>query len=133
MVKLGNTIDRKMFYGASPLIFERAKWLRENQTIAEIKLWDYLKNNQIMDLRFKCQHPINKFIADFYCHKIKLVIEVDGDIHLNKYSKEHDEGRTAELEEFEIKVIRFSNNQVLNEIEEVISVIKSTCYELLKM
>lgn len=132
MVKLADTIERKMFYGASPLTFERAKWLRENQTVSEVKLWNHIKNKQILDLRFKRQHPISIFIADFYCHKLKLVIEVDGEIHLNKKALEYDEGRSAELDKFEIKVIRFTNNQVLEDIENVISAIKQTCKNLLK-
>lgn len=131
MVKLAKTINREMFYGASPIIFERAKWLRENQTDAEMLLWNYLKNKQILNLRFKPQHPIKTFIADFYCHKIKLVIEVDGESHLCKKSMEYDQDRSFELSEIGITVIRFTNFQVFNNIEEVISVIKKTSSELI--
>ena len=62
---------------------------------------------------FRQQHPIYIFIADFYCNKVKLVIEVDGDVHFNDESKEHDDGRTSVMENFGIKVIRFTNEQVL--------------------
>ncbi len=75
MTQLKNTIERTMFYGAKPIIFERVKALRENPTKAEIALWSILRKKQMMGLRFK--HPICIFIADFYCHSIKLVIEVD--------------------------------------------------------
>ena len=77
-----------MFYGAKRKIFERAKELRENMTDAEKILWTRLKSNQL-GVRFKSQHPINIFIVDFYCHKYKLVIEVDGDYH--KEQKDYDE------------------------------------------
>ncbi len=83
MARLVNTTERQMFYGATPLIFERANQLRKNQTESEKFLWEILKNKQMLGLRFKRQHPIDKFIADFYCHSLKLVIEVDGKIHFN--------------------------------------------------
>jgi very-short-patch-repair endonuclease len=91
------SVEISMFYGASPIIFERAKLLRESMTEAEKRLWLFLNKNKIMGLRFRAQHPIERFIADFYCHAIKLVIEVDGDIHKNQENQEYDIGRTAEL------------------------------------
>ena len=69
---------KNMFYGAGPILFEFAKNLRNNQTEAEQYLWNYLKGNQILNVRFKRQHPVLYFVADFYCHKAKLVIEIDG-------------------------------------------------------
>ena len=106
-----------MFYGAKPDIFEKANLLRNNMTEAENKLWNCLRKNQL-GVRFKPQHPIDIFIVDFYCHKFKLVIEVDGGIH--KHQSDYDEGRTAELEQFGLKIIRFSNEDVFNDIEKVI-------------
>jgi len=111
--------ERKMFYGAKPHIFLYAKKLRENMTGAELKLWETLKKNKISGLRFRAQHPIDIFIVDFYCHPLKLVIEVDGGIHLSKEHKEYDCSRTEELEKFGIKVIRFANDRVMNHIEDV--------------
>ena len=119
------SIERTMFYGAKSNIFEKAKALRNNMTAGEQKLWDELKVNKIKGYRFKAQHPISKYIADFYCHKAKLVIEIDGNIHDNENIKERDEGRTFEIENFGLKVIRFNNNHVLNNIEEVINEIKN--------
>ena len=66
-----------MFEGASHLIFANAKLLRKNMTAAETVLWMYLKAG-INDCKFRRQHPIGIYIADFYCHKAKLGIEVDG-------------------------------------------------------
>ena len=116
-----------MFYGASPLIFKRAEILRSKMTIAEDRLWTQINDHQILGLKFRRQHPISQFIVDFYCHKVKLVIEVDGGIHLKRSVKEYDKGRTFELEKFGIQVIRFSNEQVENEISQVIELISNVC------
>ncbi len=120
-----------MFYSAKPITFERAKELRENPTKAERSLLSVLCKNQMLGLRFKHQHPISIFIADFYCHKLKLVIEVDGEIHNRKESVEYDENRTAELESYGITVIRFTNEEVLENIEQVRDRIKIECERLL--
>jgi very-short-patch-repair endonuclease len=72
-----------MFYGATPEIFRKAKNLRNNLTFHEKKLWEELRGNKLHGLRFKSQHPIDQFIVDFYCHKLKLVIEIDGNSHLS--------------------------------------------------
>ena len=95
------TITKTMFYDAEPLIFERAKQLRKNMTVAEKKLWKYLKENKILGYRFKAQHPINRFIADFYCHMAKLVVEIDGEIHESEEAMEKDESRTRKLKGLE--------------------------------
>ena len=115
------TSQSDMFYGAKPAIFERAKLLRKNMTQAEKELWNRLNRNQL-GVRFKTQHPIDIFIADFYCHVYKLVIELDGAIHEQQI--DYDEGRTAELDRFGIKVIRFTNQEVLTDMENVIAKIK---------
>ncbi len=113
-----------MFYGAKRSIFQNAEILRKNMTAAEKVLWSRLCESQL-GVRFKAQHPIDIFIADFYCHKHKLVVEVDGKIH--KTQKEYDEGRTAELERWGLKVIRFSNEEVMNDVEHVIEEIRKYC------
>jgi len=111
-----------MFYTAKPAIFKKAKVLRENMTYAEKILWKRLNKNQL-GVRFKSQHPIDIFIADFYCHQSKLVIEIDGDIHKSRI--EYDAGRTADLEKFGITVLRFTNDEVLTDLDRVIGDIKS--------
>jgi len=112
-----------MFYNAKPTIFERAKLLRANMTEAELKLWSYLRNNKL-GVRFKAQHPIDLFIADFYCHQVKLVVEVDGSIH--NLQADYDEGRTEEIERFGIVVIRFANDEVIHHIDKVLISIQAT-------
>ena len=113
-----------MFYGALPIHFELAKKLRDNQTEAEVFLWTHLGKINISGVRFKRQHPILYFIADFYCHKSKLIIEVDGGYHALPEQYEYDINREAELESLGLKVIRFSNEQVLFDIENTIKIIE---------
>ena len=112
-------IDRHMFYGASKKIFMRAIELRNNMTYAETLLWDVLKNKEIFKVRFKRQHPISIFVVDFYCHKHKLAIEVDGDIHLLQEVIERDDGRTHDIEKLGIKILRFTNQEVIENIDSV--------------
>jgi len=112
-------MERKMFYNAKSHTFKKAKELRDNMTEAELKLWEILNKKQINGLRFRAQHPMDKYIADFYCHPLKLVIEVDGGIHLSSEQKQYDFGRTEELNKYGIKVIRFTNDQILNHLEDV--------------
>ncbi len=111
-------------------MIERAKELRKSMTNAEKALWHRLRDKQILNLKFRRQHPVDIFIADFYCHSIKLIIEVDGKVHDQRII--YDTGRTAELERFGIKVIRFTNQQILNEMKMVTESIRSTCERMLK-
>ncbi|MFL0682758.1 MAG: endonuclease domain-containing protein [Algoriphagus aquaeductus] len=114
------TYSENLFYGASPEIHRRARELRKQMTPAEKKLWDILKGKSLSGFKFRRQHPIKKFIVDFYCHELKLVIEVDGSIHNQKDQAEYDLGRTFELEELGLKVIRFRNEEVFDLTEEVL-------------
>ncbi len=131
MARLVNTTERQMFYGATPLIFERANQLRKHQTESEKSLWKILKNKQLLGLRFKRQHPIEKFIADFYCHSLKLVIEVDGKIHFNQEKIEVDRERSAKMENFGIMVIRFTNDDIIQNIEIVRTSIEMICSKII--
>jgi very-short-patch-repair endonuclease len=120
-----------MYFGAKPSIFKLAKELRKDETEAEKKLWTKLHKNQILGLQFRRQHPINIFIADFYCPKIKLVIEVDGSIHEISEYEEHDIGRSEILNDFGITVIRFTNEQILNDLDGTVKQIESCVRKLL--
>jgi very-short-patch-repair endonuclease len=123
-------LDKNMYFRAKPDIMETAKLLRNDMTYHEKLLWEKLKGKQICGVRFRRQHPINFFIADFYCHEVMLVVEVDGEIHYDKI--DYDDGRSAEMEKFGIKVIRFTNIEIENRIEEVINRIETTVKERLK-
>jgi len=118
-----------MFYNASATIFERAKLLRENMTEAELKLWECLKEKKLLNLRFRPQHPIDIFIADFYCHPLKLVVEIDGGIHMSETNKAYDVGREAELDRWGLKVVRFTNQEVLNNLDQVLRKLEKICVE----
>ena len=101
--------------------------IRNNLTLTEKTVWEQLKGKKILGLRFRPQHPIDIFIADFYCHPLRLVIEIDGGIHKNREQKEYDLGREGELENLGITVIRFTNQEVENDLTNIIARIKKTC------
>jgi very-short-patch-repair endonuclease len=117
-------LEKTMYFNAKPRILEAARLLRENTTSCENIIWERLKGKQIYGIRFRRQHPIDIFIADFYCHEARLVVEIDGEVH--NQQKDYDIGRTAEMGKYDILVIRFTNIQVLIEIEEVIRTIEKT-------
>lgn len=113
-----------MWKGAPPQIFQNAKKLRNNPTLAEDRLWIELRNNQLEGFKFRRQHPLSIYIADFYCHKLKLVIEVDGDYHQVEEQLLLDKKRTENIEFQGLKVIRFTNDEIMNNLLEVIFKIK---------
>jgi very-short-patch-repair endonuclease len=112
--------NRNMFYGANAETLRTAGILRKNMTKAELVLWNKLKDKKIFKSKFRRQHPVDIFIVDFYCHEYKLVIEIDGEIHSNEENLEYDDGRTSELKKFGITVLRFTNDQVIYKLDEVI-------------
>jgi cyclase len=114
-----------MFYGASPTLFKFARNLRDNETDAEKLLWTRISKKQIHGLHFRRQHPIVYFIADFYSHSAKLVIEVDGGIHLDRAQYRYDRERDHELSKFGLRVLRFTNDEVVNDLDSVIARIRN--------
>jgi cyclase len=96
----GVSVEYPMYFGAKPEIFKLAKELRKLETEAEKQLWSRLNKSQLIGLQFRRQHPINRFIADFYCPKIKLIIEVDGSIHELPEYQFHDIGISDILNDF---------------------------------
>lgn len=112
-----------MFLGADKLIFENARTLRENPTNAELVLWSYLKQKPL-GYKFRRQHPISIYIADFYCHSLKLIIEVDGGIHSVPDVQKLDIERQKNLESDGINFLRFTNHEVEKNLETVIKKIE---------
>ncbi len=112
-------INDNLHYGAKPITFANAKLLRQRITPAEKVLWYFLRNSKT-GYKFRRQHPINIFIADFYCHEKKVVIEIDGEIHNSRKQKEYDRGRAIEIEKFDIIILRYTNNEVINFPEAVV-------------
>ncbi|HSA99835.1 MAG TPA: endonuclease domain-containing protein [Anaerolineales bacterium] len=108
-----------------PVILARAREMRHPQTVAEATLWHTLRNRQT-GFKFRRQHPIERFIIDFYCAEARLLIEVDGESHLEPSQEEYDKARTEYLEELGYKVIRFTNNDVRYNINAVASKILQT-------
>lgn len=120
MAYLGKTTPEILHHGASAETHNLAVILRKSQTEAEKLLWQVLKNRKCAGLKFRRQHPFGRFVLDFYCHERALAIEVDGLIHKNRDVKERDLNRTSEPENMGIRVIRFTNEEVIGEIGEVL-------------
>ena len=112
-------MKKQMFLGASGLMFERAKELRKNLTPSELILWGYLRQSP-QGHKFRRQHPINNYIADFYCHSLKLIIEADGSIHQNEDVFINDAERQKDLESKGISFLRFTNDVIEKQLQSVI-------------
>jgi|SRR5690349_11858264 len=125
-------MKKKMFNGASNLLFEKAKELRGNMTHAELVLWEYLRQHPL-GYKFRRQHPLGIYVVDFYCHKLKLVIEVDGSVHGEREVQEADMERQRQLELDGLKVKRFTNEEVLKTKEVVIEQINLLINERVKL
>lgn len=104
-------------------MIELARNLRQSQTNTEILIWQLLRNRQIANAKFRRQHPIEGYIADFYCHEHKLAIELDGSQHFSDAGLQKDAVRTQRLNELGITVLRFDNRQVFLETEGVLQAI----------
>jgi very-short-patch-repair endonuclease len=104
--------------GATRTLKQAAKDLRRSMTPAEGILWERLNLRRLNGLRIRRQHPIGRFILDFYCPEHKLVIEVDGPIH--EQQAEHDEERTEQLRSAGLTVLRFKNVEVMEQTEQVL-------------
>lgn len=113
-----------MHHGASPNVFRNAAKLRGSMTDTELKLWEYLRTKPD-GIKFRRQHPIGGYVLDFYCHKLRLSIEIDGGYHLRPEQKVKDMERTSYLKDVGILEIRFANDDVLSKFEEVKTTIKS--------
>ena len=105
------------FLPYNPKLLVRAKYMRKHPTPAEEKLWqEYLIKFEFRVLR---QRAIDNFIVDFYCAALKLAIEVDGDSHFTEQGKVYDEERTKILQGYGLRVIRFTNDDVMNDFDAV--------------
>ncbi len=112
-----------MFYESSPIIFANAKKLRNEPTSSEVIFWNILKQH-FPSLRFKRQHPISNYIADFYCHKLKLVIEIDGSVHNNEEVKNNDKLRDDYMYSLNLQIVRFANEEVCKNADLVVKKLK---------
>lgn len=108
----------------NPKLKELARQLRRNATKSEVLLWQKLKRNQIFEYDFHRQKPIDEYIVDFFCNKLRLAIEVDGYSHEILEVWQKDVKKTKRLNELGIHVLRFSDHQVLNDMENVLRAIE---------
>ena len=92
--------------------------MRDEMTPAEQVLWQALRGRRLAGLKFRAQHPVGPFVLDFYCSRHKLVVELDGDIH--DQQQERDAARTAQLNAYGYRVIRFRNAEVLTDLPAVL-------------
>jgi very-short-patch-repair endonuclease len=103
---------------------EKCRKLRKDQTDAECKLWSILRNRQLSGVKFKRQFPIGRYILDFYSPEYKLGIEADGGQHYEDKGKKQDGLRTRELAKYGVKIARFSDSDILNNIDGVYEIIQ---------
>ncbi|MBU1033074.1 MAG: endonuclease domain-containing protein [Patescibacteria group bacterium] len=112
-----------------PSFKAKRRFLRKDQTDVEGLLWSRLRSKQIDGLKFYRQFSVGKYILDFYCVKIKLAIELDGGQHSDPLNSQYDKNRTDYLEGKDIKVLRFWNNEVIENLD---GVLKSIYFEINK-
>ena len=113
-------MSRQPILKYNPKLKARARKLRSQMTEAEVNLWQQLRMRQVAGVKFLRQRPIGNYIVDFYAPEAKLVIEVDGGQHYKEKGLEYDEKRDGFLKGCGLKVIRFSNLDVLRNIEGVV-------------
>jgi very-short-patch-repair endonuclease len=99
---------------------DRAREMRTHMSLAEVRLWSHLRGDRLEGLRFRRQHPIGPYVADFFCPRRNLVVEVDGDSHFTPEQQRYDADRTNYFTELGLREIRFTNVDVLTNIEGVL-------------
>jgi len=104
---------------------ERAKQLRKNQTEAERILWNRLRLRQIAGIKFRRQQPIESYIVDFMSFEKRLIIEMDGGQHREEQKRDHERDRI--LKENGFRIVRFWNNEIFENLEGVLEVIRQEC------
>ena len=109
------------FLRNDPTLKQRRRELRRNQTNAEMALWAKVRNKQFFGMRFFRQYSIGPYILDFYCPTVKLAVELDGGQHNQSDNREYDAARSEYLKAQGIDVMRFWNNEVLLDVQSVLS------------
>lgn len=104
-------------------IYELCRKLRANQTLPEELLWGALRNRQLGGFKFHRQHPLNRYIADFYCADQALIVELDGAVHHQIAQQEYDQIRDAELQARNLRIIQIQNDEIKTNLEQVLQTI----------
>ncbi len=105
------------------ILKQRRKELRNNMPVTEARLWYYLKSRQLKNYKFRRQYSVGRYILDFYCPELKTAIEIDGDFHFNDQTRIYDQARQKYLESVGIITLRFTNIDIVENIDGVINVI----------
>ena len=113
-----------MNYSNHPVTKEYRRLLRRTETPCEMQLWKRLKGKQLDGYRFRQQHGFGPYVLDFYCPSLRLCIELDGEVHDSEEVRQKDADRTLFLKENKIKVLRFRNEEVETDIEDVLKRIR---------
>ena len=114
-----------MYFGANYKLFEFAKRMRYAPTEAEKVMWRILTSQEFISHKFRRQHPLAKYIADFFSHPLLLVIELDGGYHLKRAQMEVDVIRDEDMQELGMCVVRFTNEEILKRPEEAQNKLKT--------
>lgn len=120
-------MKQQRYHGSPSAVKQRARELRQEMTQAEVVLWARLRNRGLGSLKFRRQHPIGSFVVDFYCDRFQLVVEIDGAVHDGQQAR--DEARTAWLTERGYQIVRFRNEEVLENLSAVLEKILAACRE----
>lgn len=113
----------------NPKLKELAKRLRQNMTFSEVKLWNELKNGQLMEYDFDRQRPIGNYIVDFFCKDLQLAIEVDGITHLDEKVIAKDFVRQEDIQSYSVHFLRFDALLVVNKVEAAVREIRNWIIE----
>jgi very-short-patch-repair endonuclease len=107
---MSNSLHRK----TGEMNFENAKRMRKDPTHEEYVMWEEVRNRKLLNHKFRRQHPLNKYIADFYCYELAPVIELDGKYHEEEEAIEKEKKRTEDLKGLGVTVYRISNEEFRN-------------------
>ena len=118
-----------LVYNKSTML-DRRRSLRQASTRTEEILWSFVRRNQREGIKFKRQYSVHGFVMDFYAPSVKLAIEIDGSIHDDRYRQAHDQWRQSEIEQYGIRFLRFSNQEILQSLDQVLASIDTTIREL---
>jgi very-short-patch-repair endonuclease len=109
---------------------EKRRQLRKNTPQAEAIVWSKLRNKQILGHKFRRQYSVGPYVIDFHCPAMKLAVEIDGDSHFQEEAKENDRHRAAFIESFGIRFLRFTNEEVYEDLEGVLAAIVQAVEEV---
>ena len=108
---------------------EFSRWLRTHSTLGEILLWQKLRAGNMMNYTFNRQKPLDRYIVDFYCKPLNLVIEIDGSYHFEQEQKIKDQHRQEALQKMGLNLLRFSEQQIRKDINVVLKAIENYIIE----